>query len=192
MTRAARAALLSLLAAAMAGCRQDMHDQPRYEPLEQSAFFPDGRSSRHLVEGTVPRGGLQADGVFATGKQDGVLAASFPMPVDRALLERGRERYDIFCSPCHDRLGTGQGMIVQRGFRVPPSMHIDRLRQAPPGHFVDVMTSGFGAMPDYRAQIPAADRWAITAYIRALQLSQHAPIESLPEEERRRLREQVP
>jgi mono/diheme cytochrome c family protein len=192
MTRAmGRAARLAALAAAItcaSGCRQDMHDEPRYEPLERSDFWGDQQSARHLVEGTVPRGGLQEDTVFHTGRTpDGQLATKFPMKVDHDLLARGRQRYNIYCSPCHDQVGTGQGMIVRRGFRVPPSFHIDRLRQVPDGYIVDVITRGFGTMPDYSAQVPAADRWAITAYVRALQLSQNAPLSDLPESERRRL-----
>jgi mono/diheme cytochrome c family protein len=188
-----RAALIAAVAAALAclpGCRQDMHDAPRYEPLEASDFWGDRRSSRPLVEGTVPRGGLKEDVVLHTGRTaEGELAAAFPVAVDRGLLQRGRERFNIYCAPCHDQAGTGQGMIVRRGYRVPPSFHIDRLRQAPPGHVVDVITRGFGAMPDYSAQVPAPDRWAIAAYVRALQLSQNAPLSDVPEDERRRLLE---
>ena len=166
-----------------------MHDTPRYEPLEQSDFWGDLQSARHLVEGTVPRGGLQEDAVYFTGRTpDGQLATAFPMQVDRVLLERGRQRFNIYCTPCHDQAGTGQGMIVRRGYRVPPSLHIDRLRQVPDGYFVDVITRGFGSMPDYSAQVPPADRWAITAYIRALQLSQHATLADVPDQERGRLR----
>jgi mono/diheme cytochrome c family protein len=189
----ARGALLAALATAIVclpGCRQDMHDTPRYEPLEASDFWGDRRSSRHIVEGTVPRGGLQEDAVLHTGRTpDGQLASAFPVPVDRPLLQRGRQRFNIYCAPCHDQAGTGQGMIVRRGYRVPPSFHIDRLREAPPGHVVDVITRGFGAMPDYSAQVPPADRWAIAAYVRALQLSQNAPLSDVPEAERRRLLE---
>jgi len=172
------------------GCRQDMHDTPRNEPLEASRFFPDGRSSRHLVQGTVARGQLQQDSVLQTGRTpDGALAAQFPMPVDAALLKRGRERYNIYCSPCHDQAGTGQGMIVRRGYRIPPSYHIDRLREVPPGYIVVVISRGFGAMPDYSAQVGPEDRWAIAAYVRALQLSQNFPAAELSDAERRRLPE---
>jgi mono/diheme cytochrome c family protein len=157
-----------------AACRQDMHDQPKYEPLEASNFFPDGQTSRPLVEGTVARGQLREDEHFYTGKIGGQLATTFPAPVTRDVVDRGQERYNIYCAPCHDRVGRGEGMIVQRGYRQPQSFHIDRLREAPPGHFFDANTNGFGAMPDYRAQIRPEDRWAIVAYIRALQLSQHA------------------
>jgi len=178
-------ALAGLLA--IAGCRQDMHDQPKYVPLRGSGFFADGRSARPLVEGTVARGQLDDDTLFQTGKTDGVLAAQFPFPVTADMLARGRERYDIFCSPCHDRTGRGNGMVVRRGYRQPPSYHIDRLRQVPPGHFFDVITNGIGAMPDHRAQVPVADRWAIAAYIRALQLSQNGTLSDVPPERREAL-----
>jgi cbb3-type cytochrome c oxidase subunit III len=161
--------VLGLLAAA--ACRQAMEDQPRYEPLEASSFFPDGRSSRPILPGTVARGHLDDDA--APGD-------ALPFPVTRELLDRGEERYDIFCSPCHDRVGTGDGMVVRRGYTRPPSFHIDRLREAPAGHFFEVMTQGFGAMPSYAAQVPVRDRWAITAYIRALQRSQHAALADVP------------
>ena len=163
-----------LFAVGLAACQQQMADQPRYEPLSKSDFFDDERSARPLVEGTVARGHLDADPVFYTGKKDGKAVERLPFPVAKGVLERGRERYDIFCSPCHDRVGTGQGMIVRRGFRPPPSFHIDRLRKAPVGTFFDHITHGIGAMPDYVEQIPPRDRWAIIAYIRALQLSQNA------------------
>lgn len=164
-----------------------MAEQPRYEPLGKSDFFNDGRSARQPVEGTVARGELRDDEQFYTGNIGGKPAETFPFPVSAEILQRGRQRFDIFCSPCHDRVGNGQGMVVRRGFRAPPSLHIDRLRQAPPGHFFDVMTRGFGTMPSYAAQISAADRWAIAAYIRALQFSQQARLADVPEKERRRL-----
>ncbi|MBP7571162.1 MAG: cytochrome c [Acidobacteria bacterium] len=164
-----------------------MHDQPKYTPLRQSDFFADGRAARPLVEGTVARGLLNEDELLISGKTDGKLATEFPFPVTAEVVARGRERYDVFCSPCHDRTGAGNGMIVRRGYRAPPSFHQDRLRQAPPGHFVDVMTNGFGAMPDYRSQVPPRDRWAITAYIRALQLSANATLSEVPPAEREKL-----
>jgi hypothetical protein len=173
-------------------CQQKMADQPRYEPLQKSEFFNDQRASRPLVEGTVARGHLNTDEQLHSGKIGGQPAKTFPFAIDRQVLQRGRERYDIFCSPCHDRVGSGQGMIVRRGFRPPPSLHIERLRAAPPGHFFDVMSRGFGAMPDYASQISAFDRWAIAAYIRALQLSQNASIGDMPEPERRALLERKP
>lgn len=178
--------LLGLVLGAGA-CRQDMHNQPRYKPLGGSAFFEDGRASRPLVEGTVPRGYARTDAHFYTGKVNGRLVETFPFPITRQILERGRERYDIFCAPCHGRDGYGEGMIVQRGFRQPPSFHTDRLRRAPVGHFFDVITNGFGTMYSYASRIPPEDRWAIIAYIRALQLSQNATLEDVPPAERRRL-----
>jgi hypothetical protein len=168
-------------------CQQEMADQPRKEPLQESDFFDDQRASRPLVEGTVARGHLDADEHFYSGKIKGEPAKTFPFAIDRKVLLRGRERFDIFCSPCHDRVGTGQGMIVRRGYRPPPSFHIDRLRDAKPGHFFDVISHGFGAMPDYAEQVPPRDRWAIAAYLRALQLSQHARIADVPNRERRSL-----
>ncbi len=165
-------------------CQQKMADQPRYKPLAKSDIFEDERAARPLVEGTVARGHLRANEPFETGKINGKLAETFPFAIDRQLLLRGRERYNIFCSPCHDQVGNGQGMIVRRGYRPPPSYHIDRLRTAPPGHFFDIITHGFGSMPDYGEPIPPRDRWAIVAYIRALQLSQNATLGDVPEKER--------
>jgi len=185
MKRGLAFGLATLLGAA--ACRQEMYDQPKYEPLEASAFFPDQRSARHLVEGTVSRGSLSDDARFHTGRERGQLVTAFPRPAARGVLERGRERYDIFCAPCHDRVGEGRGMVVQRGYRPPPSFHIDRLREAPVGHFFDVISNGFGAMPDYAAQIPSEDRWAIVAYVRALQLSQGARLADVPREIEMRL-----
>jgi len=155
--------------------------------LAGSAFFEDGRASRPLVEGTVPRGYAKTDAHLYTGKVNGRLAETFPFPITRPILERGRERYDIFCAPCHGRDGYGEGMIIQRGFRPPPSFHTDRLRQAPVGHFFEVITNGFGTMYGYASRIRPEDRWAIIAYIRALQLSQNATLQDVPPAERRRL-----
>jgi hypothetical protein len=182
--------LLPALAAAMlllAGCRQDMHDQPKYIPLRQGDLHADQRSARPIVEGTVPRGLLRDDDLLETGRENGQDATVFPFPVTAEVLARGRERYDIFCAPCHDRTGRGNGMVVRRGYRQPPSFHIDRLRQSPVGHYFDVVTNGFGAMPDYRAQVPVRDRWAIVAYIRALQLSERATLSDVPPGERNAL-----
>jgi hypothetical protein len=170
-----------------AGCTQEMAEQPRYEPLEPSMFFADGRSARPLVEGTVARGYLRLDELLYTGKVDGELAEILPFPVTRDLLARGQERYNIYCTPCHAHVGNGQGMIVQRGLRPPPSFHIERLRQAPIGHFFDVITNGYGAMASYAVEVAPADRWAIAAYIRALQLSQHAEVAKLPAIDRQQL-----
>ncbi len=164
-----------LAAASLVACRQDMHDQPKYEPLEPAALFTDGQSARPPVEGTVARGQLNEDELFTTGKSGGALSNEFPYAVTREMVDRGQERYDIFCAPCHDRAGTGRGMVVRRGYRQPPSLHDQRLRDAPAGHLFDVITNGFGQMPDYRAQVPAADRWAIAAYVRALQGAGQAP-----------------
>ena len=142
---------------------------------------------RPLVSGTVARGQLQTDAHFYTGMVESKAADTLPFPVTRPLLDRGQERYAIFCVPCHDSLGNGHGIVVQRGFRQPPSFHLERLREAPIGHFFEVMTNGFGAMADYATQIPPRDRWAIAAYIRALQLSQHATLTDVPAEVRQRL-----
>ncbi|HXZ39442.1 MAG TPA: cytochrome c [Terriglobales bacterium] len=163
-----------------AGCRQDMHDQPRFKPLAKSDFYSDLRSARPPVEGTVARGQLHEDTYFYTGKVGTNPGDYMPFPVTEAVLARGRERFNIYCSPCHSRLGDGNGMIVQRGFRTPPSYHTERLRKAPLGYFFDVMTNGFGAMPEYASQIPPRDRWAIVTYIRALQLSQNATTADVP------------
>ena len=164
-----------------------MRDQERYDPLQASTFFKDGRASRPLVEGTVARGDLREDTLLYTGKQDGKPSEVFPFPVDEKVLSRGQERYNIYCSVCHDALGYGRGMVVRRGFKQPPSFHDDRLKQAVPGYFFEVITNGFGAMYDYAAQIPAEDRWAIIGYIRALQLSQDADVKDLPEDARQKL-----
>jgi len=164
-----------------------MHMQPRYNSLDASAFFDDGRSARPAVPGTVARGNLRINSHLYTGKVNGVVVDAFPFPVTRQVLERGRERYNIYCTPCHDEVGTGHGMIVRRGFPPPPSYHSDRLRTAPAGHYFDVMTNGFGAMRSYADRVSPQDRWAIVAYIRALQLSQHATLAEVPEKERGQL-----
>jgi hypothetical protein len=164
----------------LTGCRQDMHNQPKYRPLRATTFFADGSSARPHVEGTIARGTLQEDETFFTGKVGTTLVTEMPFPIDETVLNRGEQRYNIFCAPCHDATGGGKGIVVQRGYRQPTTFHIDRLRQAPPGHFFDVMTNGLGAMPDYRAQIAPRDRWAIVAYIKALQLSQHTPAAEIP------------
>jgi len=173
-------AFVATLALVSFGCRQDMHDQPKYKPLAQSDFFADMRSERPQVDGTVARGQLREDVAFYTGKIGENAVDYMPFPVTADVLARGQERFNIYCSPCHSQLGDGNGMIPQRGYRHPPSFHIDRLRKAPLGYFVDVMTNGFGAMPPYADQVPARDRWCIVAYIRALQLSQAAPAADIP------------
>jgi mono/diheme cytochrome c family protein len=164
-----------------------MHVQPKYMPDDPSSFFQDGRSDRPEVPGTVARGHLRTDELLYTGRVNGVLADQFPFPVTREVLERGRERFNIYCTPCHDYTGSGQGMIVRRGFQPPPSYHSDRLRKAPAGHFFEVMTNGYGAMYSYAGRITPEDRWAIVAYIRALQLSQHATMDDVPPEQRQKL-----
>jgi len=174
--------LLALIA--LAACRQDMHDQPRFKPLARSDFYTDLRSARTPVEGTVARGQLHQDTYFYTGKVGNNPGDYMPFPVTEDVLSRGQERFDIYCAPCHSRLGDGNGMIVQRGFRPPPSYHTERLRKAPLGYFFDVMTSGFGAMPDYASQISPRDRWCIVAYIRALQLSQGATTADVPSDQK--------
>jgi hypothetical protein len=180
-------AIVILLLTAGAACRQDMHDQPKFRGNRGTSFYPDGRSVRPVVEDTVARGQLNENESFITGKADGRPLAQLPMALTPELLARGRERYDIFCTPCHDRTGSGLGMVVRRGYRRPNSFHIDRLRESAPGYFYDVMTNGFGSMADYAGQIGPADRWAIVAYIRALQLSQRASLADVPEPERARL-----
>jgi mono/diheme cytochrome c family protein len=173
-----------LLALGVVGCRQDMHDQPKYIPLRQSSFFGDERSARPIVQGTVARGQLHDDVLLFTGKIGSADATVFPFRVDEKVMARGHERFDIYCSPCHGRTGQGDGMVVRRGYRRPPTFHQDRLQSAPVGHFFDVITNGFGAMPDYATQIPPADRWAIVAYLRALQLSEHATLADVPADKR--------
>jgi hypothetical protein len=172
-------ALLALIAFT-AGCRLDMHLQPYYRPLAKSEFFNDDRSARLPVEGTVARGDLRDDAYLYTGKVGNALGDYMPFPVTKEVLERGRERFNITCTPCHGRVGDGNGFIPTRGFRQPPSFHIDRLRKAPIAYFFDVDTNGFGVMPDYAAQVAVRDRWCIAAYIRALQLSQNATSGDIP------------
>jgi mono/diheme cytochrome c family protein len=171
----------------LAGCRQKMANQPRYDPLEKSDFFADGMSARPRIAGTVARGELSTDPFLDTGKINGAEADGFPFAVTREIIDRGHQRFDIYCSECHGRLGNGNGMIPSRGYRHPPSFHTQVLRTAPTGHFFDVMTNGFGAMPPYRTMIPTADRWAIVAYIRALQLSQNATVADVPVTDRAQL-----
>jgi mono/diheme cytochrome c family protein len=169
------------------GCRRDMFVQPKSNPLKESDFFSDGGASRPLPEHTVARGHLDLDEQFYTGKLGTNLVTTFPYPVTADLLQRGRERFDIYCAPCHGRTGEGNGVVVQRGFPAPPSFHIDRFRDAPPGHFFDVMTHGYGIMYSYAQRVDPSDRWAITAYIRALELSEHATPNDVPASERPKL-----
>ncbi len=170
-----------LVVGMLAACRIDMHVQPRINPLAKSDFFTDQRSARPPVEGTVARGQLHEDSYFYSGRIGNNPGDGMPFPVTKDVLERGRERYNIYCAPCHSRLGDGNGFIPSRGFtRKPPSFHEQRLQKAPLGYFFDVMTTGFGIMPDYASQIPPRDRWDIVAYIRALQLSQNATQADVP------------
>jgi len=188
--------LLTICLLLLVGCRQDMQDQPRFRPLRPNPMFDDGASARPLVEGTVPRASasfrpswLAASAIptLLSEGNDPTKATQFPFPITANMIDRGQDRFNIYCAVCHGRVGDGRGMVVQRGFRQPPSYHIDRLRAAPIGHFYDVVTNGFGAMPSYAEQITPQDRWAIIAYIRALQLSQHAPVSDVPLEKRGKL-----
>lgn len=167
------------------GCRQDMHDQPKLKPYRSSEFFANGSGMRALPAHTVARGSLQEDTHYFTGRMpDGSMATELPMPMTKALLKRGQERFTIYCTPCHGQTGDGRGMVVRRGYKQPTSYHDERLRQVPIGYFFDVMTNGFAVMPSYAPQVPPEDRWAIAAYIRALQLSQHVDASSLTAEQR--------
>ena len=178
---------MALLTLSLAGCRQDMHDQPRYKPLAGTEFFPDHRSARPQVEGTVARGHLRIDEARYTGKIGGEDIDQFPIPIARADLLRGQERFNIYCTPCHGHLGDGNGLVVLRGYRQAASYHTDKLRQAPVGHYFDVITNGFGAMPSYASRVEPDDRWRIIAYIRALQLSESAKIQDVPPDVRQNL-----
>jgi hypothetical protein len=169
------AALISLTGViVLAGCRQDMHDQPKFIPQRGTTFFADGRSARPQVENTVARGQLHEDSYFYTGMVNGAEGATMPFPVTLDVLARGQERYNVYCTPCHSRVGNGAGMIVQRGYSKAGNFHTMRLQAAPLGHFFNVISNGYGSMPDYSAQLTPADRWAVVAYIKALQLSQNA------------------
>jgi mono/diheme cytochrome c family protein len=177
-------ACISASVVLLAGCslKQDMAYQPKNRPLSPSDFFTDGRSERPLLENTVPRGSIANDALFVPKESN-----AFPLPVTQELLERGEERYRIFCTPCHGLQGDGNGMVSMRGMKHPPSYHEDRLRQVPNGYIYDVITNGFGAMLGYSAQIPPADRWAVVAYVRALQLSRNAKVSDLPADVREKL-----
>jgi mono/diheme cytochrome c family protein len=184
MSTRVTALFLSLL---ICGCEPPMGQQPKYDAYAASDFFSDGAAMRPLPAHTIARGQLTADDTYHTGLHDGTLTAEFPEPVTPALLARGRENFDVFCSVCHGLTGAGDGMIVQRGFPPPPTFHSERLRQAPVGHFVDVINRGYGVMYPYGSRVPASERWAITAYIRALQLSQHATLADVPAAEQVKL-----
>jgi mono/diheme cytochrome c family protein len=177
-------ALLATAALGAAGCRQDMHNGPRYKAFQASASFPDGRSSRTAPAGTVARGWQREDDALYTGKVNGVFVDQFPFPIGHDELARGQARFNIYCTPCHGKLGNGQGMVVQRGLRQAASYHNDRLRAEKIGYFFDVVTNGFGAMQGYAEQVPVRDRWLIIAYVRALQLSQHASLDDVPADKR--------
>lgn len=180
--------LLSALSMTVCGCRRDMQDQPKCLPLQASAFFVDGRSSRPIPPNTIARGHLNDNDSFHTGANGGTFLNVVPMTITKTMLDRGQQRFDIYCSPCHGALGDGDGMIAKRGFKIPANFHTDRLRQAPPGYLYQVISNGYGAMPDYANQIPhVEDRWAIVAYIRALQLSRNATVADIPSEERSKL-----
>jgi len=181
-------AVLLLAAITLSACRQDMQDQPKYIPLRPSGFFDDGRSERPLIEGTVARGHLNDDLALYTGKgPDGKPVETFPFPITKDVVARGQDRFNIYCSPCHGRTGYGDGMVVRRGFRHPPSYHTDQIRSLANGYIFDIITNGFGAMPDYAAQIAVRDRWAIVSYVRALELSENASINDVPTEDRGKL-----
>jgi len=176
----------------LTACRQDMQNEPRYKPLAASDFFSDGRSARPMVEGTVARGHLRIDEARYTGKIDGEDIDQFPIPIAKADIERGEGRFNIYCTPCHGRLGDGNGMVVLRGFRQPPSYYSDRLVHAPVGHFFDVISNGFGAMPSYASRVESDDRWRIVAYIRALQLSESASQSDVPQDQIQSLKVEPP
>ena len=176
----AQTLLSVLLILALTSCRQKMANQPKYDPLEPSDFFADGMSARPRIPGTVARGELPLEGFLVTGKINNADGDGYPFPITAAVMDRGQERFNIYCSPCHGRAGDGKGMIPSRGLRNPPSFHTEVLRSAKTGHFFDVMTNGFGAMPSYAVQVPVSDRWAIIAYIRALQLSRNGTMNDLP------------
>lgn len=178
-----RSSLLAIVMLALiaASCRRDMQDQPKYKPLQQSRFFTDGRSARPVPAHTIARDELNNDDAVHTGQTNGVPLDVIPIPVNSALLNRGRDRYNIYCSPCHGYVGDGDGMVAKRGLRAPANFHTQRLREVPPGYIFEVITDGYGAMGDYRSQIPSAhDRWAIVAYVRALQLARNASLADVP------------
>jgi len=185
--------LLTSTALFAGACRQDMHDAPRYDPYESSAIFRNESSAQPLVVGTEPRRDvagavLDEDELLNTGKQAGQLANVFPFAITRADLDRGEERFNIYCAPCHGKTGEGNGMVVQRGYRQAANFHIDRLRMMPVGYYIDVMTNGFGVMPDYRTQVTVDDRWRIAAYVKALQLSHTGAAGDVPAAELDRLK----
>ena len=187
MSGPVRVAVDLLLSGVMCGCRQDMHDQPRYGPLQGSAFFATADLPRPYIEGTVARGQLNSDPVFYTGKRGTSSSTRFHSHSLAAVLERGHERFNIYCSPCHGQTGEGNGMIVQRGFSHPPAYTSERVRTQPIGHYFDVMTNGFGAMHSYASRVTPHDRWAIAAYISVLQVSRSATVNDVPDGKRANL-----
>lgn len=180
---AGRLGLLAVIVLLTVACRGAMTDQPKVEPLERSAFFSDAPSARPLPDNTVPRSAVVEPESFSTGMEGGAPVATVPVTLTQELLDRGRQQYDIFCAPCHGLTGDGDGPVVQRGFPAPPSFHEERLRRAAAGYYFDVITNGFGAMFSYAGRVSPTDRWAIIAYVRALQLSQGVPVEQLPPED---------
>ena len=187
MKSTSRIGILACLSLATTACVQKMANEPRYKPLAESDFWDNGASARPIVPGTVTRGHLDADSAYYTGKIGDKYVDQFPFPITRQVMERGRARFEIYCTPCHGRLGNGDGMVVQRGFRGVPSYHEERFQRAPVGQFFDVITNGYGAMASYAARVPVADRWAIIAYIRALQYSQNAKLSDLTPAEREKV-----
>lgn len=192
MSRKVGLILLLLAGLTLSGCQTKMVDQPRYDPLEASTFFADGLSARQPVSDTVPINAVLDNPLETTGLSNGQPATEFPMQLTEQVLARGRERYNIYCAPCHGYTGEGNGMVVQRGFPAPPTFHSDQMRGMAPGFYFQVITQGFGRMFPYASQVAPDDRWAIAAYIRALQLSQHAPASSLPQEDQKQLQEKAP
>jgi cytochrome c553 len=178
---------LAAFALATVACRQDMHNQPKYIPLRESTFFADRASARPLPEGTVARGQLREDTLLYTGKIGDEAANEFPFPLTEQVMQRGQEAFNAYCSHCHGMTGEGDGMVVQRGFSRPPAMYGEKVKDAPVGHIFDVITNGFGAMPDHAAQIKVSDRWAIAAYVRALQASAAGTVNDVPAGQREQL-----
>jgi mono/diheme cytochrome c family protein len=186
-SRAVRIGHLAILLALAAGCRRDMFSQPKLDPLGKSTFFQNDAASQPIPAHTIARGDFETNDLFFSGMEGTNLVTDFPLPVTAELLQRGRQRYEIYCLPCHGVTGDGHGIVVERGFPAPPSYHIDRLRKAPAGHFFEVITHGYGVMYSYAQRVAPTDRWAIAAYIQALQLSQHAALADVPTNEMARL-----
>jgi len=178
---------ITLCALALAACRPDMENQPKAKPLSESDFFSNHANARPIPPHTVERGGARANAAFYTGLTNGTYITQLPVKLTPGLLARGRERFDAMCSECHDRTGSGNGMVVLRGFPQPPSYYVPRLRNAPIGHFFDVITNGYGVMYSYATRVEPEDRWAIAAYIRALQLSHNVNASELTPAEQQKL-----